>query len=125
MNSLADFTGLIETFKQAALDAVRAKKPTEISFGRVINIEPLQINVEQKMTLEAVQLILCRNVTDYTVEMSVAYTTDGVLNDDIQHQHEYAGRKQFTVHNGLVVGDEVVLIRLQGGQRFLVIDRLG
>ena len=30
-----------------------------------------------------------------------------------------------TIHNGLVVGDKVILIRQQGGQKFVVLDRIG
>ena len=105
---MADFNELIEVVKQAAIDAVKALKPTSVIFGKVAGADPLQIDVEQKLTLERRQLILSRKVTDHTVEMSV----DGV-------------RRQYTVHAGLVAGEEVIMIQLQGGQRFLVLDRLG
>jgi hypothetical protein len=32
---------------------------------------------------------------------------------------------QNVVHSGLIVGDKVILLREQGGQRFIVLDRLG
>ena len=35
------------------------------------------------------------------------------------------GKIQVTVHNGLVVGDEVILLRQQGGQKYIVVDRIG
>jgi len=204
---LADFAGLLGVIKQASLDAVKAASPMAVMFGKVSGLKPLQINVEQKMTLEGPQLILSRNVTDHIVEMTVdhftgsatvsltmadtvhahgvpAHSTNPAAPDikhvhsmpaaqtgqageeephyhnipankseavgpdtthDHQvavqstesggfstagsgagsHTHSYTGRKQFLIHNALVIGDEVILIRLPGGQRFLVIDRLG
>ena len=44
---------------------------------------------------------------------------------DLTHKHKYKGKKKFTVHNGLKVGESVVLLRMQKGQKFLVLDRLG
>lgn len=36
-----------------------------------------------------------------------------------------SGNEKITVHNGLVVGDEVILLRQQGGQKYIVMDRIG
>lgn len=131
---------LVESMKNAALGAVEASKPVNVFFGNVVSASPLKINVEQKMTLEAAQLVLARNVTTHTIQMTVNHTTEdetehthvihdtytnGGSSDPTAHKHAYVGRKTFTVHNGLVVGDKVILIREQGGQRFIVIDRLG
>ena len=40
------------------------------------------------------------------------------------HRHPYKGRKKFLVHNKLKAGEQVVLLRIQGGKKFLVVDRL-
>ena len=157
MNSLPN---LVESIKKAALEVTEATKPVVVMFGTVISISPLRINVEQKMTLESAQLILTRNVTEHTIEMTVNHVTENSLESlnlahthdfngitdsggtdshthdfngttdsggekDLTHSHSYAGRKTFIVHNGLVVGDEVLLIRMQGGQKFVVWDRIG
>lgn len=131
---------LVGAMKKAGLDAVEASKPVNVFFGNVVSASPLKINVEQKMTLEAPQLILTRNVTTHTIQMTVDHWTEdeedhthavhdtytgGGTSDPTEHKHAYRGRKTFLVHNGLVVGDKVILIREQGGQRFIVIDRVG
>lgn len=118
---MADITELTKLIKQIASDVIRAQKPVEICFGKVISASPLKINVEQKMTLEAPQLILSRHVTDYIVEMTVDHYTE----NESGHAHACKGKKKFTVHNGLAVGDEVILLRQQGGQKYLVWDRVG
>lgn len=98
---------LVESMKTAALGAVEASKPVNVFFGNVVSASPLKISVEQKMTLEAPQLVLTRNVTEYRLDMTAGE------------------RRAYIVHNGLAVGDKVILIRGQGGQKFIVIDRLG
>lgn len=161
---MPDFSGLLETVKIAALDAIEATKPVAIIFGTVINTSPLQIYIEQKKTLEGQQLILTRNVTTYTLEIAIDGTTeDAAVNIDTYHNHNYSGEtaenlfsdtpfhthgysgqtdgsggvtetthnhayngtKQITINNSLVVGDKVILLREQGGQRHIVLDRTG
>lgn len=137
---MPDAVELIKAIKRAALEAMNASKPVEVCFGKVTSASPLKILVEQKMTLGEAQLVLCRNVTGYTVEMTVDHYTEnetahthavqdtytgGGSSSPTKHLHAYKGRKKFTVHNGLVVGDEVILIRQQGGQKYIVVDRIG
>lgn len=44
----------------------------------------------------------------------------------VSPSHVHAmGKIQVTVHNGLVVGDEVILLRQQGGQKYIVVDKIG
>lgn len=133
---MADAAELIQVLKKAALDAVQASKPSAVCFGKVTSASPLKILVEQKMTLGRAQLILCRSVTEYTAEMTVDHDTeeetehthstkDGEDTGPTKHRHAYKGKKEFTVHNGLAVGDEVILLRQQGGQKYIVVDRIG
>ena len=104
--SSGDFTGLIDAMKRAAVGAVDAAKPVAVLFGRVASASPLRVAVEQKLTLEAGQLVLCRAVTDHDVR--VAGSTEPMR-----------------VLGGLRVGEEVIMLRVQGGQRFIVLDRIG
>lgn len=129
----------VELIKRAALGAVEASKPVNVLFGTVISAAPLKISVEQKLTLGQKQLILSRNVTDYSVAMTVDHTTENhshthTIEDTYTgggsasmetHNHEYKGTKTFRVHNALKSGEKVILIRVQGGQKYLVFDRLG
>ena len=50
--------------------------------------------------------------------------TDMSTAEDIDHNHPIQGRKKFKVHNALVVGDWVVLARIQKGKKFVVLDRI-
>lgn len=50
-------------------------------------------------------------------------TCDGG-NLDTRHRHGFSGRKRIMIYNGLREGEKVILLRAEGGQRFIVIDRL-
>lgn len=99
---------LIKLIKKIAVEAVEAADPVDIVFGVVKKEAPLEIQVDQKLTLKAAQLILTRNVTDYEVE----YTPQG------------GTRSTLTIHAALKVGDKVVMSMAKGGQKYLVLDRL-
>ncbi len=103
---------LIKAVKRAAVDAVRAQKPMSYSLGRVISVDPLKIAVDQKMTLTAAQLILTNTVRDHTVYITVHDAAE----DERRIKHR--------VHLGLKQDEKVILIRCDGGQKFIILDRL-
>lgn len=99
------------------------------------------------MILGEKQLILSRNVTDFSTMVTVDWTSESSLSThnhtvkgdngsggnidlntgakNLAHTHKITGKKKIIIHNGLAVGDEVILIRQQEGQRFIVVDRIG
>lgn len=119
----------VELVKQAAVEAVEATKPVQYLFGKVISVSPLKIQVSAKSIYTEKMLILTRNVTDFEVDMTVSHITlnrAGGSGDPAfaSHNHDYKGKKKFKVHNALIKGDWVLLGRIQGGKRFVVIDRI-
>lgn len=110
---------ILNNFKKAAIEAIEASDPTAIQFGEVISVSPLKILVEQKKPLTMAQLILTRNVRDYEIEMTLDHSTEIAEG----HSHEYKGKKKFIVHNGLKLGDKVMLVKMQGGQKYIVWDK--
>ena len=176
---------LVEVIKKVALEAVSASNPTSLVIGKVTNISPLQITIEQRLTLDEDFLILTKNVTDHYVDMSVSHSTvsngiaglshshdysgetkeisidshthnvandtgestsseagagstlhkhsySGTTNEALsnsesatKHSHEYKGKKKIMLHYGLKQGESVLLIKMQGGQKYIVLDRIG
>lgn len=111
---------IIEIIKKAAIEAVEASKPCSLLYGTVTSICPLKINIEQRLTLEKEHLMLTVNVRDYDVGITVDDATELASS----HKHDIKGKKQITIHNGLKVGEVVVLLRIQGGQKYIVLDRV-
>lgn len=144
---MPDYSELLNTIKQAATEAVDATKPAQICFGKVTNASPLQILVDQKMTLDSSFLVLTRNVTDFTTMVTIQWESEASLTTHshsvkgdngsggtidltsgatkLTHTHDIEGTKQMTIHNKLEKGEEVILLRMQGGQKYIVLDRIG
>ncbi len=123
-----DANELVRLVKRAAVEAIQAGNPMGVCFGTVTSASPLKITVDQKKILTDAQLILTNNVRDYSVEMTVDHqtgSTSGGSGDAsfASHRHAYSGRKKFTVHLGLKAGEKVILLRCDGGQKFIVLDR--
>lgn len=118
---MLDANDLLNAVKRAAVEAVNAGQPSDFCFGKVTSARPLKISVEQKMTLSAAQLVLTRNVTDFKTKVTIDWMTESSVDS---HTHEVSGKKEMTIHNALQVGDEVILLKKKGGQKYLVLDRV-
>lgn len=144
---------IIEIMKKAALEAINNSSPSSVLFGVVINTRPLEIQVEQKLVLTKEFLILTKNVIDYDVNVSLDCSTDDKIlnanhsheisgnisvsegsitntlaiekaNIDLTHNHSITGKKKITIHNALKQNDKVILLQQQGGQKFIVLDKI-
>ena len=128
---MLDANDLLELIKRAALDAEEQAQPCDLLFGTVTSAAPLRIRVEQKLELGAAQLVLTRNVSDYKVRIRGGnvqsyFYTDGegtvALVDPPPHVHAI-GEIEVEVKNALKAGENVILLKQRGGQKYLVLDR--
>lgn len=104
---MLDANDLLLAIKKASIDAIESIKPVNIVFGKVENINPLKVNVENKLHLSKEQLILPLSFKKYEFRCEV----DGKI-----------GFAKFD--NTLKSGDDVILLRVQGGQQYLILDRV-
>lgn len=125
---------MIEIIKHAALEAVEASNPSRIYFGTVVNEQPLAINIDQKYTVPQDFLVLSKNVTNYEMIISVTDleteenkdTQDAKEEKVDKHKHSIKiEKKKVTIHNALKKGETVILLQMQGGQRYIVLDKVG
>ncbi len=100
---------ILRIVKQAALEAVKADKPMACLQGVVESAAPLKIRINQKLLLGSEHILLTDAVRDHTVKLTPA-----------------AGAKmeEYIMHNALSVGETVMLLRCDGGQRYIVLGRL-
>ena len=98
---------LLKMIKKTAVEAVNASKPANMVFGKVISTSPLKIKIDQKLILTSAQLVLSKSVTNYRLSV----TLDGES-------------KTMTVNNALKNGEEVILMQVSGGQKYIVIDKI-
>lgn len=112
---------MLQAIKKAAEDAIAASNPVNVLFGEVILDQPLQIKVDQRFTLTPEFLVLTERVTEYKIDLSHTheYVYDGDLRDT-----SVALEDLITIRKGLEIGDNVLLLRMQGGQKYVVLDRV-
>lgn len=110
----------------------------DLSYGKVISISPLKVQITNLLTLPQSVLIVPQHLTDYTVDITVDWNTESDTHNhqatnqdgtqvsvlDDTHSHKVVGKKQVTIHNALKVGDKVALIRKTGGQSYFILDRV-
>jgi len=136
---VSEVNGIIASMKQAALEAVAATLPCAHMVGTVESVDPLNIRISQKLVLNEERLILTNAVRDYIVDVTVDHLTEvedahthpiidtytgGGGSLPTTHLHGYEGRKTFVVHLDLSEGEKVLLLRVQGGQKYIVLDRV-
>ena len=131
---MLDANNIVELIKRASQEAANANQDCDFCYGTVTSVSPLKILVEQKMELTAAQLVLTRNVTNYSTSVTVTikgvnWQTDnksGGSGDSAfsSHNHDISGTKNIIINNALQKGDKVILLRKKGGQEYLVLDRV-
>lgn len=109
---------MLNIIKQAALDAVKAGSPTAIQFGTVLSISPLEISVDQRLTLTEAFLIVPESMTRFEVDLKHVHTVPSLTTTNESLTDKIVIRK------GLESGDKVLLLRVQGGQQFVVMDKV-
>lgn len=152
-------TNIVQVLQGLIKQSMDSASLTNVMFGTVVSVNPIQINVEQRFTITEEFLILTKNVKDYTTSVTVNWNTENTdlnlthnhlinsfqtnsggteshshsvnsmqtqdCNLNTTHQHSISGTKNITIHNALKQGDKVVLIRAQGGQKYVVLDKVG
>jgi hypothetical protein len=112
----SDILELLNLIKKAAVSAVEANNPTSIAYGKVISIAPLSIQIDQKLILPEVFLIVPEYLTEKKITISEPeYASGGGIN---------IIQKEYIIREALKVNDNVILIKCNGGQKYIILDRV-
>ena len=119
-------SGLIQLFKQTALDAMENSQVCDLRFGEVVSIEPLKIKVTNQLTIPSSLLFVPEHLTKREVPVYVDWYTENPPDDSSvgEHNHSVNGSKTIIIDNELRIGDRVALLRKQGGQSYFILDRI-
>lgn len=130
---------LINIIKQAAVDAVHASNPVQLLFGKVTNDVPLEISIGGKYTLTEEFLYVTDSLARHDRIVHLEYDTTKVR--DVGNKEKHKNRlednrlavgletrehiySKLTFDDILKIDDEVLLIKMQGGGQYLVVDRV-
>ncbi|UAW07796.1 hypothetical protein PVJ1_00062 [Psychrobacillus phage PVJ1] len=118
--SEGDLMSLIDLIKRVSLQAFNASNPVNVLFGTVSQEKPLEIEIHQKLKLTREFLVLTERVTRYEVDLEHDHTNSaGITTKALTNL-----LKKTPIRTGLKKGDKVVLVRVQGGQKFVVWDKV-
>ncbi|MDR9857819.1 DUF2577 domain-containing protein [Paenibacillus sp. VCA1] len=117
---------LLSTVKKAAMDAMAAGNPAAVMFGEVINTDPLEVNVDQRFTLPADFLLVPESLIHYEIDLhhSHEYTDDSGSGTSTKQTKPALPEKPIVIRRGLEAGDKLLLLRVQGGQQYVILDRV-
>lgn len=124
----AEYFKIVNIIKEIASTVIQNGEPVEVIVGEVVSASPLEIKIDPKLTIPEENIVLTKNTSEWTMEMSVDHVTEnrsggGGYAEFASHNHEYKGRKKYLIHNQLVVGDKVIMLKETGGQRYIALDR--
>lgn len=117
---------LLGTLKKAATDAVNAGNPAAVMFGEVTKTNPLEVLVDQRFTLPADFLLLPESLVHFEIHLnhSHEYTDDSGSGSATKQTKPALPAKPIVIRRGLEAGDKLLLLRVQGGQQYVILDRV-
>lgn len=111
---------LIDLLHQIMQESVKAAKLTDLAIGTVASTSPLSITVNTAMApLQAPVLYLTDSVVEKTLTAS-----DGTLSGTVNGQPMEATGSTVTLNSALEVGDKVLMLKVQRGQKYIVLSRV-
>lgn len=82
---------MFNAMKQIAENVFEARRPADWCYGKVISLDPLQVQIDQKLPLKK----------------------------------EFLAVRTGVSASSFKVGDRLILLRKQGGQEYLILDKKG
>ncbi|KAA0944067.1 DUF2577 domain-containing protein [Sporosarcina sp. ANT_H38] len=137
---------LLDLIKRTAIEAFNSTNPVNLIFGVVTKAEPLEIEIHSKLTLTREFLLIAEHLTRHDRIVTIRYEfpktwdKDADIGDEVKSaasSRNYIGsppaipygkyelsNTKMTFENVLKKGDKVSLVRMQGGHKFFVMDRV-
>lgn len=107
---------MLEQIKRASMGAFNASNPLDIEFGTVIDNVNLTIKVNQKRILSKEFFIVPQRLTRYVKDLKHTHTCpDGTTSQALF---------QLVIREGLLKDDNVILLKIEGGARYLILDKI-
>ena len=98
---------MLNEIKQITHNVIEGEKLSDLIYGTVKSVNPLEITLNQWITLGETLVDVPARLVPHDVQITI----DGVT-------------KTGRVNDGLKGGDTVAMLRKTGGQKFLIIDKV-
>ena len=108
---------MLNAIRKAALTAMETTAPVAVLMGTVTKADPLEVNIDQRFTIDADFLLVPESLTKLELDLSHAHSAPGGATGP-------SLTEPVVIRPGLKPGDRVVLLRVQGGQKYLILDKV-
>ena len=111
---------MIDYIKQICFDLISEISFSDIVFGTVISQNPLTVKISDNLILNENQIVLSRNVSDFTLEA----VSNPEFPEDVSNISDFKKRNIYIIYNRLKEGEKVIMTKAYGGQTYFIIDRV-
>ncbi|MNU85105.1 hypothetical protein D3C71_748430 [compost metagenome] len=108
---------ITDAIKQLSANQFEASNPLALRFGKVTKVNPLEVNVDQRFSLTEDFLIVPEQLTRYELDLKHKHGTSGESTKD-------ALPDKIVIREGLKPGDNVLMLRMQGGSQYILLDKV-
>jgi len=116
---------LLDLIKLAGVSAVDAGSPVQLLYGNVTAVDPIEVNVDQRFTLTAEFLVLTEQVTRMELDLKHTHVYEDASDTGTAWKTTAeALEHKLVIRPGLQEGDAVLLLRMQGGQKYVILDKV-
>ena len=116
---MPNYNEFLNLIKSAAKEQRESDAPATVCHGVVTSASPLSVQIDQRFIVSAANLIVPQHLSSYTVSATI----DGSTADAEGHNHKL-GSYSLRIDNSLKTGDRLILVRQDGGQMYLIVDRV-
>ena len=129
---MADYTQMANSIRRIVAKYLNSIALTDYCVGTVASESPLKIKVTDRIIAdaEAGQIILTEAVLEKQLDLTHLHLIQGNSDTSNTHTHPINLESQnslitkITITEGLKMGDKVHLLRVQNGQRYVVLSKI-
>lgn len=95
--------GLLEEIQMIVQNNEKGKAPADMGYATILSTDPLSMEVQSS------RLIVTAPVAEEC--------------DNVRRRTAAAGENEVVIHPGLAVGDKVLYVRANGGQKYIILSK--
>ncbi len=115
---------LLDVIKSAGVQAVDASYPLQVSIGTIESVHPIAVKMDQRTILTKEFLIIPERLVRYEIDLTHSHSYQDQSGSGDQTRQTGQTLQPIVIRSGLQVGDSVLLLRVQGGEQFVVLDKV-
>lgn len=115
---------MIEIIKKAVEQGIKNAALVGLLEGEVISSSPLKIRLKKnvKLIIPKELLVVPEYLTNRTINCNVSASYISTATEEFNNVS--SNDVSITINNALKIGDKVMLISFEGGQKYFILDRI-